>query len=97
MYIATSLVPRIELLRVCGCPVTHVNSAVQLCLHHILRPQVGGEGVVVLLPLHQELLLVVGAPQVLAVLPPRRQTQGDYTTPPQGGCHWLQMHLLFAK
>ena len=48
--------------------LTYINPVVQLCLHGVLAAEVGGQGVVALLPLLQELLLVVGAPQVLTKL-----------------------------
>lgn len=37
---------------------------VQFCLHDVLRAEVGGDGIVVLLPLGHKLLLVVRTTQV---------------------------------
>ena len=50
----------------------------QLCLHHILRDEVGGDGIVVLLPLGDELLLVVRTTKVADnLLPKRRKKTGN--------------------
>ena len=43
----------------------------QLCLHHILRDEVGGDGIVVLLPLGDKLLLVVRTTKVADNLLPK--------------------------
>ena len=54
---------------------------VQLCLHHILGDKVGGDGIVVLLPLGDKLLLVVRTTKVADNLLPKGGKEPRNCTP----------------